>query len=786
MKLRVKNFRCYTEREFSFGESGLVLVSGQSGAGKSTIMIAIMFALYGKGTKVTMFGKTSCEVELTLPDIRILRRKTPNRLVVYQGTQTYEDDSGQAVIDKVFGTSFEVTSYLQQNALNSFILMSPADKLEFLETFALGADLPQLKLKCASIVSQRNKELIAATSQLEVVTEHFQTMKEPEKVPFPVPKSKDREKTMKNQEIKLNNCRILVSRFEKKCQEIEGKISSANIRNVQRENLIEKIGSLTQTLQGLSEKTGKVAYEGDDELEINQEKLRKILSYKEYHNLSEKHEQDRKRFEGMQKDEIAEMKKEFDTINKTLWSEYKPEEIKNLLEDYEQVQKDSLDLEKLRVRLEKLGKMEDESPEKVQEIIENLREKILWKKAEGETYTCPSCEACLKFEGNSLTLYESKNTNSEQLDILEKALHEQMAKAERLRKHAELQGEIHRISQAYEEEIPSSSQIRDTIRTLQEYRESQLELQKKQETLERKLKTGKLSATLETFRIQLQKQEEKLKEIPEAIPEENEEELRKHINTQEKARETLERLEGEREIISKEICTLEKKLSALEEVNLEQLEKDLFEARKELEDMREKYRECIEISEKIQKYKAYMEEYRSFSEWKGKVEDLTQKEAICKKKYSAATTLKEKILQAEAMAVANVINSINSHAREYLDMFFPEEPLSAQLLAFKQNKKGTSNKPQINLEIAYKEMEADINMLSGGELSRVILAFTLALAEIFNPPILLLDECTASLDQDTTSIVMDGIRKNFSEKLVIVVAHQVVSGDFDHQIKAGI
>jgi ABC-type multidrug transport system fused ATPase/permease subunit len=73
-------------------------------------------------------------------------------------------------------------------------------------------------------------------------------------------------------------------------------------------------------------------------------------------------------------------------------------------------------------------------------------------------------------------------------------------------------------------------------------------------------------------------------------------------------------------------------------------------------------------------------------------------------------------------------------------------------------------------------------MLSGGELARVVLAYTLALAEIFNSPMIMLDECTASLDQDMTSIVMDGIRKNFGNKLTVIIAHQVISGDFDRQI----
>ena len=80
-------------------------------------------------------------------------------------------------------------------------------------------------------------------------------------------------------------------------------------------------------------------------------------------------------------------------------------------------------------------------------------------------------------------------------------------------------------------------------------------------------------------------------------------------------------------------------------------------------------------------------------------------------------------------------------------------------------------------------MECDLNMLSGGELSRVVLAFTLALGEMFNTPMLLLDESTASLDQEATTVVFDAIKENFKGKMVLIIAHQVIQGVFDKIIK---
>ena len=107
---------------------------GSSGAGKSSILKGIFFALFGDGNKVQTYGKTSCKVELYFDDMKIIRTKRPNRLVV---NAMYEDDAGQEVINKKFGNTFKTSGYIQQNNLNSFMVMPPADKLEFLEKLGL-------------------------------------------------------------------------------------------------------------------------------------------------------------------------------------------------------------------------------------------------------------------------------------------------------------------------------------------------------------------------------------------------------------------------------------------------------------------------------------------------------------------------------------------------------------------------------------------------------------------------------------------------------------------------
>ena len=119
MKITLKNFRCYKHATFEFGK-GLVLISGPSGEGKSTILMAIHFASFGSGNQLSSSGHNSCEVQLEFDDMKIIRSKRPNRLIV---NEIYEDQIAQDIINTKFGDTFDVCGYISQNALNSFILM---------------------------------------------------------------------------------------------------------------------------------------------------------------------------------------------------------------------------------------------------------------------------------------------------------------------------------------------------------------------------------------------------------------------------------------------------------------------------------------------------------------------------------------------------------------------------------------------------------------------------------------------------------------------------------------
>lgn len=171
----MKNFRVFEKKEFVFDDT-LCLVSGPSGTGKTSVFMAIMFALQGEGKKVVMFGKKSCMVELQLKGITIVRTKGPCRLVVTKSCGTkYEDKEGQAVINEVFAQNY--LGYVPQRLHKAFICMTPNDKLRFIENIAFdNANIDGLNKKCRELISGRKEALMCHTRERDTMEKMLRDM----------------------------------------------------------------------------------------------------------------------------------------------------------------------------------------------------------------------------------------------------------------------------------------------------------------------------------------------------------------------------------------------------------------------------------------------------------------------------------------------------------------------------------------------------------------------------------------------------------------------------------
>jgi DNA repair exonuclease SbcCD ATPase subunit len=365
----------------------------------------------------------------------------------------------------------------------------------------------------------------------------------------------------------------------------------------------------------------------------------------------------------------------------------------------------------------------------------------------------------------------------------------------KLQRRKEIEEEINAITLSYEE-MSEITEIKDDLEYLREYQVNQLELEKKKRQIEKDIENEEFSSSYETFKNGVKKLQLQISKIHgknyDINDEMNEEELRHKIIEQQQIKTKIVELREHRLKIQDERDHCEEILNKSKKNhvdsygaihikdNLENIVKDDY---KNIEEQEKKRKEYEKNLEQITLWEKYQEELKTYQMWKDKVNNLDKDVKKARNEYAATTKLKDKILEAESIAMLNIIDSINTHARVYLDCFFVENPISVQLQPFQQTKDST--KPKINIAIEYKGMEADMTMLSGGELSRVILAYTLALAEMFNTPLLLLDECTSSLDQELSGTVFDAIRENFNGKITLLIAHQVVTGTFDKVIQLG-
>lgn len=149
------------------------------------------------------------------------------------------------------------------------------------------------------------------------------------------------------------------------------------------------------------------------------------------------------------------------------------------------------------------------------------------------------------------------------------------------------------------------------------------------------------------------------------------------------------------------------------------------------------------------------------------------------KKIMVLTKLKDLVQQAESLSVKSVLRKLNAFANSYLQDFFIDEPMICKLVPYKETLK-KQKKPSIGLEIEYKGHSLkELDTLSGGERDRVILAYTLACADIQHANLVCLDECTSSLDVESANRVFQSLKNRSFDRLYLVIAHQIVTGLFD-------
>ncbi len=798
------NFRCYKDTEFELDD--VTLISAESGAGKSSILLAVLYALYGtktKSAKLVAYEASSCSVTLELEDMVITRSSSPARVTLTDSKagSFYEGAEAQAVINAKFGNCFAETSFVTQNPLNAFIVMKPTEKLEFLERFAFkDANIPALKEKTRLLCHARAEEALKAEEGVKVAREILSdTYPTPQVLPvFPFKckpdlhaKYTDREKTrLKNAQTLLRRATANQARLTERLEKI--RIFKAHeightkaVENALRRKLSE-IGELDRL---------ETACDNTPSLSSLQSSLKKMEVCKEISRAAKQVETDRGRLSTLSdsvKAEIADVESQLSAFPSK----------EDMLSDLESLEAQLADVISYRISnaaaVEAMKKLGLTDLDEASATMEAARASFENAKRALKAYSCPCCDARLFLENGLLVSIQGENN----MDSAEAAYQAAAKIYEQARTQSirlkDCNAKCEAILGSYEPdsgfedldpedvktEIANSREMLNAYSSLKRRLKELKDKSRAETLLQRDLEFSISDLSEHMARLQVD-----IDNTPE-LPPYNEEQLRDLIqqeNTRQvmmdKLRTSLSKTQAELVLLESDwdirVNAFQSEYGMFSEASCE---KELVEVENQAELHRQDINKAQTALDCITAWNQDCEKYNKYIALENRVKELEVKFGLATRRHLAAQKFRQDLNSAESIASARVIDDINTHAKLYLDSFFEEEPISVQLSSFREGKNKQA-KPQIAVQVVYKGCEAELESLSGGELSRVILAFTLALSEMVNSPLLLLDECTANLNQELTSKVFDVVKEHSQGKTVLVVAHQVVEGVFDNVLK---
>jgi len=822
MKLTLKNFRCYTNQVFDFDDDTITLISGPSGHGKTTILLAIQFALYGlSGHKYLIsHNKSSCEVVLVYKNFKIKRTKRPNILNLEVDGKLYEDKEAQVIINKYFGTN---------NSSTFFMDMSHLEKMEFLEKIVnADCDVKELKMRIKSEISYLSKELAILDGQISNTESMLKLVQKPAKVEKPGNEIAEALKDLSKEELMLKK--------------------EQSIKQLERENLNkEECNALNVHLNVLR---GEIASLGsvDPQIRRRVEDSRRRLAELEVCNgrfnklrerflVAEDALKELPKYDHANDDQLHRIEQRIQELDKKI---DKCTILKDLhvLNNLETEYNEALDHERLEWQ-RRVDLIQDQliplrhTPkqdvsclkqicaefELVQAFnakhdLDDIDEQIkALRLTFFKSYTCSNCNHKIVINMDTFEVVPSSDpphTTEVSVSPSRDSRVDERIK-ERLQELIQLKGRVSQNSAFMQvtniDEVRSNiatadkvTKLEDNLRQLGSFKASTTlnKMKKKIDKMKAALSSslsdlrdaGEVSdvdvdtlkderreSTIElnTLSQQLKVKRGLLKKIEasQAYDAEEHSETKRSIECCVRA---LQERSGELDKLKRKE-RLEDKIKSLK-TQLDQLRFDaaaiprLSQLLKDIDgglEYHAQYSNYINFHVQLKKYKMIKDTLNNFITSKQKMEHT----------YLKTLLFKQKVIEAEHESLQMVVNTVNTHLAVLLEDFFSES-LGDPIQIYLELKVVSETRPQVNMVINYKGNSVDYKSLSTGEYARVKLAFDLTFKEILGETIIMLDECTANLDQDLSTRIFDKIKASFPSKTILVVAHQVVRGTFDN------
>lgn len=800
MEIDIVGFKCYKSASFKFVESGLVLLKGCSGAGKSTILQAIMWCLFGKIRSVdrnigSKKGKLSVTIKITLGGkmVEIYRQKRPSVLKISVDGNEQVDDVAQAQINELFGSHdiCKLCCYLEQNQTNHLFRVSSSEKMSLLGRIAFNESDP------TPYIQRIEEQLKEEKVRFQVLQDTFKR------------ECDDFAEFIKSQDIDPKDGKTedeMSELFELKVS-LEKEISSLRVKSVKHHESVSAVKILDERIN--SYKTSLDQY-GDKDFDEEITRLNPIVdslmelkhsTTKVQQLESELKECESKllRYEGIEECTELELYKSnnnFDLYSSNL----KKAEMCGV--DYD---KDSIEHKKEFVRCslkiqpslkvhknmmdvyEKISKIEVYEVD--EDTIRTQENRISEIKRASEVMECPKCGQHLLHIHKSLEVCECVDNvkSDKELDTEERKLDELKEQLKSNKERSALIEQFNKLKDMYTEEIGTIT--KDELKVLGEHSSKRLEssliseYEKIIPILHSIEHIEKPTEDVEILKLGVQKS--KLLDERTTIKSKHDECL--VVNERHKkecGEHTVDDLEELREKMQNAKTCRSLRKSLLNQIDECTKERDLHiphideSISETLDQCEEKIREVLNFIEKARVTNEAVRRQKSLKDQREEIVETSKCIVHLERLKGIAVEVECKVLQ-------QTVNSINSTVNILSENIF-DDPIGIELKLHKKLKTKKIIKPGVNLEIRYKGGVYDNpNDVSGGEQDRLSLLIMLAMNRMSGSPVIMLDETFSSLDESIKEHCLRALRSAAPDKLVLCVDHGGVEGHYDQVIQIG-